>query len=309
MTHGFSRMAAELAEAPAVVAAQAAALAPSLRELGARLGRRPPRVIVTCARGSSAHAATFAKHLVERYCGIPVAAAAPVVASVYRRPLGLDGQLFLAISQSGRSDDLVEAARLAQRAGALTAALVNVTDSPLAAGCDIVLPIAAGAELSVAATKSFVASLSALLRWIALWRDDAAIERAVARLPERLVAAAALDWEQAVEALTESVSLAAIGRGPTLAIAREGALKLKEVCNIHAEAFSGAEFRHGPLALVTRAYPVMVFAARDGTAAGLRLLAENLRQKQAMLLFADPGAAGNGGFPGKALRPARQPGA
>src|SRR5438552_458058 len=146
-------MAQELREAPRVLAAQAQGLAAPLGELAARLQRRPPGLVMTCARGSSAHAATFAKHLIELHLGIAVAAAAPNIASVYRRQLRLDGQLFLAISQSGRSDDLIAGAEMARAAGALTVALVNDTASPLAAACDMVLPIGAGVEASVAATK------------------------------------------------------------------------------------------------------------------------------------------------------------
>src|SRR5580765_673571 len=135
-------MADELRQAPEAVARQASALAAPLAELGERLRRRPPRVVVTCARGSSAHAATFAKHLIELYLGVPVAAAAPNIASVYRRRLDLKGQLFLAVSQSGRSDDLIANADMARQAGALTVAVVNDPKSPLAAVCDSVLPIA-----------------------------------------------------------------------------------------------------------------------------------------------------------------------
>src|SRR4029077_16840186 len=113
-------MAEELREAPEAVSRQQEALTRPLLELVRRLKSHPPQLVVTCARGSSAHAATFAKHLIELHLGIPVAAMAPNIATVYRRPMRLEGQLFLAISQSGRSDDLVEAAAMARRAGALT---------------------------------------------------------------------------------------------------------------------------------------------------------------------------------------------
>jgi glutamine---fructose-6-phosphate transaminase (isomerizing) len=142
--------------------------------------------------------------------------------------------------------------------GALTVALVNDIDSPLAATCDFVLPMAAGAELSVAATKTFIASGAALLRLIARWSGDAALEAALERLPDRLAAAARLDWTAPLDSLARAASLIAIGRGPTLAIAREAALKLKETCNLHAEAFSGAEIRHGPIALVVERYPLIM---------------------------------------------------
>src|SRR5262249_9344848 len=122
-------MAGEIREAPEVVRRQEGALAEPLARLVQRLKERPPAVVVTCARGSSAHAAAFAKHAIERHLGIPVAAAAPSIATVYHRDLKLDGQVLLAISQSGRSDDLIEQARSAKRAGALTAAFVNAIDS------------------------------------------------------------------------------------------------------------------------------------------------------------------------------------
>src|ERR1700746_2251355 len=153
----MSRMEQEIGEGPAAVAEQEHVRARPLAELSERLARMDPRVVVTCARGSSAHAATFGKYLFERYLGIPVAEAAPSINSVYRKDLRLDAQLFLAISQSGRSEDLIESASSAKASGALTAAIVNDTESPLAAACDVVLPMAAGPELSVAATKALVA--------------------------------------------------------------------------------------------------------------------------------------------------------
>jgi glucosamine--fructose-6-phosphate aminotransferase (isomerizing) len=291
------RMAAEFREAPAVVRRQAEVLAKPIAALVARLERKPPAVVVTCARGSSAHAATFGKHLIERHLGIPVAAAAPNIASVYRRPLRLAGQLFLAVSQSGRSDDLVESAALARDAGALTAAIVNDPDSPLAAACEFVLPIAAGAELSVAATKTFVATLAALLRLTAAWTRDDALVAALGRLPDRLAAASELDWSVALGTLLQGDSLITIGRGPTLAIAREAALKFKETCNLHAEAFSGAEFQHGPVSLVSERYPVLLFMPTDAAAAGLRELAVDLRRKGAAVFVTEADGVAAGRLP------------
>jgi glutamine---fructose-6-phosphate transaminase (isomerizing) len=122
-------MEAELHEAPHVVARQPDLLVGPLRELAARLRHAPPQVVVTCARGSSGHAASFGKYLIERHLGIPVAAVAPSIMTIYRQGLRLKGQLFLTISQSGRSDDLVEAALSARACGALTAAIVNDTRS------------------------------------------------------------------------------------------------------------------------------------------------------------------------------------
>jgi glucosamine--fructose-6-phosphate aminotransferase (isomerizing) len=287
----MSRLQQEIAEAPEAVAGQARALERPLTELCARLAHMDPRVIVTCARGSSAHAATFGKHLFERYLGIPVAASAPNIATIYARELRLKDQLFLAISQSGMSDDLVEAARAAKSSGALTVCIVNAAASPLAAACDVVLPMAAGPEVSVAATKTFIASLAALLRLTARWSKDAAMETAVARLPERLATASRLDWSGALGVLAGSSSLITIGRGPTLAIAREAALKLKENCNLHAEAFSGAEVVHGPVALVARDYPVLMFMPNDAAAPGMQQLAVSLHEKGAVVFATATGDA------------------
>ena len=290
-------MAREIGEAPAAVSRQLQGLAEPLAELVGRLKRRPPQVVVTCARGSSAHAATFGKHLIERYIGIPVAEAAPNIASVYGRRLRLENQLFLAISQSGRSDDLVAMASSAKAAGALTVAVVNATDGPLVPACDIVLPVGAGAELSVAASKTFVATLAALLRLTASWTDDAGLGGAIERLPDRLTAAAELDWSELVDTLVGTKSLVAIGRGPTLAIAREASLKLKETCRLHAEAFSGAEFLHGPVAMVAPSYPVLMFMPTDAAAHGMRQLATSLEEKGTALFSTEPGASGAGRLP------------
>jgi glucosamine--fructose-6-phosphate aminotransferase (isomerizing) len=292
-----SGMAVELRQSPDAVRGQAQGLAGAVAELVKRLKQKPPRIVVTCARGSSAHAATFGKHLFERHLGIPVAAAAPNIATVYGRPLELAGQLLLTVSQSGRSDDLVEFAAMAKKSGALTVALVNETESPLAAGSDIVLPIAAGPERSVAATKSFVATMAALLRLTASWTSDSVMQAAVDRLPERLTAASDLDWSAALDVLAINDSLVTIGRGPTLAIAREASLKFKETCDLHAEAFSGAEFLHGPVALVSTLYPILMFMPADAAAAGLRELAINLRRKGASVFLTDADAKTEGYLP------------
>jgi len=280
-------MSVELKEAPEAVRRQARSLLQPLGELIVWCRRAPPRLVVTCARGSSAHAATFGKHLVERHLGIPVTAAAPNIATVYRQRLQLKGQLVLAISQSGRSDDLIEFVLMAKAAGARTAAIVNDTDSPLAAACDFPLPMAAGPQVSIAATKSFVTSLVVLLRLIAAWTNDDVLLEAIDRLPDRLAAASELDWSSALSALSAANSLVTIGRGPTLAIAREAALKLKETCNLHAEAFSGPEFQHGPISLVSPLYPIMLFMPTDAAAMGLRDLAADLRRKGAALFTTD----------------------
>jgi len=283
-----TRFCREAAESAAVVARQEAILGPALRGLAARLRSNPPQVVVTCARGSSAHAATFFKHLVETRLGIPVCEAAPGITSVYGRALRLHGQFFLAVSQSGGSDDLIENARMAKQAGACTACLVNDLASPLAAACDVVLPMAAGPEIGVAATKTFVASVTGLLRLVAFWKDDTALAAALGELPRRLAKASPLGWSESLGQFREASNAIVLGRGPTLAIAREAALKLKEVTRLHAEAFSGAEFMHGPIALANRGSLVLLFVPSDTAGSGLLQRATALRALGANTLIAAP---------------------
>lgn len=285
MTENRVNMEADWERGPDAVRRQPQTLRAPLADFFRRVRREPPNFVLTCARGSSAHAATFGKHLLERHLGIPVGAFAPNVATIYKQRLKLAGQLFITVSQSGRSDDLVESLEMAKAAGALTASIVNDTESPLARSSDIILPMAAGPELSVAATKTFVASLSVWLHLAAGWAELDPLRCAIERLPDRLAAAMRLDWSAALQPLCEATSLVSLGRGPTLAIAREAALKLKETSNLHAEAFSSAEFLHGPIALVEPAYPALVFAPTDSAAAGLHALAADLRRKNARVFM------------------------
>ncbi|HUQ29444.1 MAG TPA: SIS domain-containing protein [Usitatibacter sp.] len=271
-----TRMFQEAAQAGAVVRAQIEANAVCVARLAKRLRDTPPRMAVTCARGSSDHAATFAKYLFETRLGLVTASAAPSVSSVYGARQDLRDALFLTISQSGRSPDIIAAARAAQEAGALVVAAVNDEASPLATLADFTLPLCAGEEKSVAATKSYVASLSALVHLASEWSRDTALRSALARLPGDLDAAWALDWTPALEALTPASHLYVIARGVGLGIAQEAALKCKETCGLHAEAFSSAEVRHGPQALLRERFPALVFCQDDETRSGTQALAREL---------------------------------
>jgi glucosamine--fructose-6-phosphate aminotransferase (isomerizing) len=293
MSEPESQIGIEISEAPSVVEQQHESLRRPLEALVKRLKAKPPQLVVTCARGSSAHAAIFAKHSIERHLRIPVADAAPSIVTVYHRPLKLKGQLHLTISQSGRSDDLIEQTRAAKKAGALTVGMINDVGSPLAEVCDVVLPLGAGPEKSVAATKTFIATLSAILRLTAGWSGNGDMTRALVRLPGHVERASSLDWSASFAALTEVASMMTIGRGPTLAIAAEAALKLKETCGLHAEAFSGSEFLHGPVSLVSKGFPILMFMPSDQAAVALRRLEADLRRKDAaMFATARKGGAG-----------------
>jgi glutamine---fructose-6-phosphate transaminase (isomerizing) len=266
-----SALVREAAQAATAARRQLVRCGTGFAELGDRLRRRPPRLVVTCARGSSDHAASYGKYLVETELGIPVASVGPSVASVYRRaPLALGDCLFVAVSQSGRSPDVLHLTDAARRAGALVVGLINDERAPLAALCDVVLPLCAGPETSVAATKSFLLSGLAFLQLVAHWHRDPALLDAAAELPAALDAASRLDWWPALAPLTGATSLYVLGRGPGLGAALEIALKLKETCRLHAEAFSTAEVLHGPLALVDRGFPVLVVGQRDDSEATTR---------------------------------------
>ena len=209
----------------------------------------------------------------------------------------LAGALFIAISQSGKSPDLLRNAEIAKASGAMVVALVNVADSPLAKLADTVIPLHAGPENSVAATKSYLCSLAALLQLTAHWSGDADLLAATQSLPDALRNAWDEDWSSLVGGLRLARSLFVIGRGLGLAAAQEAALKFKETCGLHAEAFSSAEVKHGPMAIVGPDFPVLVFAQDDDTGASTAAVAEEFRRRGAPVWLARPGAAGDGVLP------------
>lgn len=277
----------EALAAPEVVAAQLAdtSAVAALAEALAGPGRH---VALTVARGSSDHAASYFASLTMARLGLPVASLPMSVATLQQAPLQVRDQLAVAFSQSGRSPDLVGTMAALRAAGALTVALVNAPHSPLADACAWHLPLRAGPELSVAATKSYIAMLSMAAQLVAFWQRDAALLEALQRLPEALRRAAALDWSGAVPALREVERMLVIGRGQGLAVAQEAALKLKETSGIQAEAFSSAEVRHGPMELIDQDYPLLVFAMPGPEQAGLLQLARDMRARGARVLLAAP---------------------
>jgi glucosamine--fructose-6-phosphate aminotransferase (isomerizing) len=279
-------MFAEAAESADVVAGQLEANAAIVAALAERLRAAPPRGVLTFARGSSDHAATFAKYVIETRLGVLTTSAAPSIASVYGGMPDVSGMLALAISQSGRSPDILAGLVAARSAGALAVALVNAGASPLADAADVALPLRAGPEQSVAATKSYLAALAAILHLAAEWSGDRALRDALQGAPELLRSAWRCDWSPLVDRLTDARGLYVIGRGPGFGIAQEAALKLKETCRIHAEAFSAAEVRHGPMALVGREFPVLLFRQHDETAAGIDELAADLEARGAPVFVA-----------------------
>jgi glucosamine--fructose-6-phosphate aminotransferase (isomerizing) len=294
----------EAAEAADTVARQLERNDAVVRGLAATLRMDTPPFVVTCARGSSDHAATYAKYVIETQTGCVTASASPSIESIYAVPLALRRSLYVVISQSGASPDLLRSAEAARQAGAHVCALVNAEHSPLAGIADTVIPLQAGPERSVAATKSFIGSMSTILHLVAHWRQDAPLLDALHRLPQQLHHAFDLDWSPMVEGLVDREDLFVLGRGYGLGAAQEAALKLKETCALHAEAFSSAEVRHGPMELVGPRLPVLLFAQQDDALAGVMATARDFRRRGAAVWTAAPGATGEDALP---IVPTEQP--
>lgn len=256
--------------------------------LGAELRRQPPSAVLTVARGSSDHAAHFMAYLMMARLGRFVTSLPMSLVTLYQAQLQTQGLMSVAFSQSGQSPDLIAPTRFFSDRGACTIAFVNDIESPLAKASRWVFPLHAGAEASVAATKSYIAQLVAGVRLTACWQDDDILRSALQQLPTALQAATQVDWQPAVEVLRDTQKLFVIGRGTGLAIAMEAALKFKETCAIQAEAFSGAEVKHGPMALIDEGYPMLIFAPRGPAQASLLALAEEMRGRGARVLLAAP---------------------
>src|SRR5882672_12343883 len=241
-----------------------------------RIGSAP--VCVLCGRGSSGHAGVFLRYLVETRLRLPVSASAPSVTTAFRKPLMLRNALFLVISQSGRSPDLVAATESARASGARTVAIVNAVPSPVASAAEFVVPIGAGPEHSVAATKTVIGSMAAGAELIAELADDSALRSAVDRLPERLHRALSLDWGEMSGDLAKASAVFVASRGLGLGSAREIALKLAEILRLPSIGLSAAELQHGPRAALSSRTPVVMMRLMDETAATVDALANELRE-------------------------------
>jgi glucosamine--fructose-6-phosphate aminotransferase (isomerizing) len=262
------KMLSEIRAAPEVIAQQLEANTEVVSKLAAAVRERQPHFAVTIARGTSDHAAASLKYAFENHLGLIVSSANPSTTTLYQSTLHWNGALVVAISQSGRSPDLVATLKAARAGGALTVALVNFADSPLAQEAEFVLPMRAGLEEAVAATKTFIASLSAVLHWLEACKPDAALRAALHALPAKLETALRLEGEieHGVARYKDAETVIALARGLHHPMAMETALKLKETSVLHAESFSTAEFAHGPIILAEHGLPVIAFQARDATA-------------------------------------------
>ncbi len=280
-TRSIPELTARLIDQQADLAIQ---IGKSLRELN-------PQVVTTIARGSSDHAAAYLKYAIELMCSIPVSSTGPSIGSVYDTDMHLENAATLAISQSGKSPDIVAMAKKAKSGGSLLVSLTNNSSSPLAEISARNFDISAGPELSVAATKTFVLSIISGLMILAEWRCDDRLKTAIQNLPQAFQYALECEWtpleQHIVRQSGNRSSFLILGRGPAFAIAKECALKFKETCQIHAESYSTAEVMHGPIAIIREQSPVLILSSPDATREGVTAVADQLRERQIEVFITD----------------------
>jgi glucosamine--fructose-6-phosphate aminotransferase (isomerizing) len=288
----------EIAEQPAAVARVVADADGAIAAAAEEIRRRRPRFAVIAARGSSDNAARYAQHVLGRLCGLPVALAVPSLHTVYDAPMRYADGLVLGISQSGASPDVVAVLSAAREQGCVTVAVTNEAGSPMAAAATHVIPLQAGVEASVAATKTYTTSLAAVAALAAAIADDDERKRELAGAPDAL--ARQLDRTEGLDEAAEAAAgwrrLAVIGRGANYATAFEAALKIKELASVAAEPASPADFLHGPVAMLDPGFPVLAILPSAPAGAAVRdVLAAAHARDAAVTVIAEDGYAGAAG--------------
>ncbi|MGB7774609.1 MAG: SIS domain-containing protein [Pseudolabrys sp.] len=284
-THARSAMGCETAEIPAA-AERLLARTDAIKAIVARVEQTRPRIVVFCGRGSSGHVGVYLRYLFEARLGLLASAAAPSVVTAYRRPPEMRDALFVVVSQSGRSPDLVNATQVARKHGALTLAIVNDQDSPTAAASELVLPIGAGAEHSVAATKTVVLSMIAGAQLVAALARDDDLVAGLGQLPLRLSRALDCDWSAWADSAARAAAAFVVGRGYGLGCVREIALKVAEILRVPTLGHSAAELRHGPRASISPSTPVLVLRQNDEAATAIDDLVKDLNDANETLFVA-----------------------
>ncbi|SNR36169.1 glutamine--fructose-6-phosphate transaminase [Haloechinothrix alba] len=287
-------MLTEIREQPGTLEGILSGGAARARTVASAIVTRRPRFVLLAARGTSDHAALYAKYLVEIMLGLPAGMASPSTLTTYDARPDMTGVLWIAVSQSGGSPDLVDSTAAAGRAGATTLAVTNNAESDLAATAQLHLDMRAGTERAVAATKTYTASLLTL--WLLLTYVRGAPTDAAHALPER--AAALLD-EPDVQSVADRFrfagTLVTTARGYAYATAREAALKLMETAYLSAHAFSGADLLHGPLAMIDQDRPVIAVIPEGAGGQAMRPVVDNVHERGAELcVLGDPSVAGGG---------------
>ena len=272
-------MLAEIEQQPEVIERTINREGPKIAAFGARLKARPPRLIVLVARGSSDNACLFGRYLLEMSTGIPVSLAAPSVCTLYKSKLDLRDTLVIGVSQSGEGVDINMVLTSAKKAGATTLAITNEAQSTMAGLTDETFLIHAGREKSVAATKTYTGQLL-IFHLLARAMSDSLAKLEVERIPE--LASRSLTLKSQIQELVQRYTFMekciVIGRGLNYCNAFEFSIKLMETCYIVAERFSGADFLHGPIALIAPRFPVFMIAPPGPTLKGSREILTKLKE-------------------------------
>ena len=284
----ISKMRQEAQEAPEVIHQQIQKNHLLLQDVSQELRRIDPYSIVSIARGSSDHAAQYLNYLAMAKLGKLPTSLSMSILTLYKTQLDVSRSIGIAISQSGQSPDVVNPLQYFTEKSLGSLALVNDTTSPLAKNAKWMIPLHAGAEKSVAATKSFIASLAASAHLVGSWKNDSHLLEALKHLPQDLKHAQECDWSAPIGTLKKAKRIMVVGRGFGLSLALEAALKFKETCSIQAEAFSAAEIKHGPQALIEEGYPLIVFANRGPVLHNMLELALDMKNRGANVILAAP---------------------
>ncbi len=291
-----AQMGADILEQPGVLGTLLAEGAESIAAVAEVVRARRPRFVLLVARGTSDHAALYAKYLVEIRLGLPAGLASPSTMTVYGARPDLRDVLVVAVSQSGGSPDLVGSVEAARSCGGLTVAVTNNAASALAAAAELHIDVGAGHERAVAATKTYTAELLALYLLMEAVRvgsvDDAvATAKPLPALAEHLISESADPVATLVQRYRFAERMVTTARGYAYPTAREAALKLMETCYLPTQAFSGADLLHGPMAMVDREMPVLAVAPHGQGGQALRPVLERLAEGGAdLLVIGDPAA-------------------
>lgn len=277
----------------AIQSAQAAHLQYSsqkklFEEISNRIRSYDPQHLVTSARGSSDHAASFLNFLCMQHLGILATSLPMSLITLYQAPLRAKNTLCVGVSQSGASPDVRLPIKYFKDNSGLTLSMVNVENSPLYNESELALGLKAGEEKAIAATKSFITSLTAIFSLVAHWKNDNALINEILQIPELLERAQKITWNPFIDKLTNADKIMVVGRGPGLSLALEASLKFKETCQIQAEAFSSAEIKHGPQALIDKDYTILIFATSGPIMTDLLRLAEDYKARGANVILAAP---------------------
>jgi glucosamine--fructose-6-phosphate aminotransferase (isomerizing) len=282
----MSILESEIDEQPRVLAQLLDGQRETAARIAAEIRDRNVQFAMFAARGTSDNAARYGRYLFGALNGLPVALATPSLFSIYKKPPRIGDALVVGISQSGESPDIVAVVEEARRQGALTVTLTNTPQSALAAAAAHVLPLEAGVEQAVAATKTYTSELLALALLSVHLANDAEYLKALQAVPAAVRAAVELKGEIArfAQRYTYANECVVLGRGFNHATAFEIALKLEELTHIVTEPYSSADFRHGPVAIVEHSLPVVAVAPRGRVLPDIVALLRELRERQAELI-------------------------